>query len=343
MRWKAWLAGSTCALAFICSCAEGEPVTGGTVSPGGSAGSSGTGGGAGQSGAAGSSASAGQAGVGGVGATGGTGGTGETGGTGGTGGTGATGGTGGTGATGGTGGTGATGGTGGTGATGGTGGTGATGGTGGTGGGACTPPVSGPCDTIPQCGCAANQACDVITTDGATACFATSNLAVSAACPGTSGGECVPGAACVFGGCKKYCNTAADCSTNADCFQVNYADTNGDSQPVPQMKVCTDNCEPWNPAGTCGGGMACEPWSGLGVNPGASLCADTGTVNSFTCSAANPFCSPGYACLSDNFCYEWCRVNGNDCSGGYTCYGLEDSQGNQGLYVGTTEIGICDL
>jgi hypothetical protein len=81
----------------------------------------------------------------------------------------------------------------------------------------------------------------------------------------------------------------------------------------------------------------------MGENPGSSVCANTDAVSTISCSTVLPFCAPGYACLSDNFCYQWCRVGGNDCPVGYTCYGLEDGQGNTGLYVGTTEVGVCDF
>jgi hypothetical protein len=148
----------------------------------------------------------------------------------------------------------------------------------------------------------------------------------------------------VFGGCKDFCEQDSDCpDPYAQCFQVNYSDTTGTSQPVPHMKVCTDHCQPWAAASTCAAGLSCEPWSALGENPGTALCADTGATSTLTCSTALPFCAPGYACLSDNMCYKWCRIGGNDCGGVYTCYGLEDNTGNQGLFVGTTEIGVCDI
>ncbi len=81
----------------------------------------------------------------------------------------------------------------------------------------------------------------------------------------------------------------------------------------------------------------------MGQNPGSSVCADTGAVSTISCSTSLPFCAPGYACLSDNLCYQWCRVElfDYDCPIGYTCRGLEDNSGNEGLYVGTTEVGVC--
>jgi hypothetical protein len=338
MRWKAWLAASTCALACF-ACAEGEDARNFAGSAGTSA--SGTGAGAGQAGTGGSAGQAGTGGVageGGTGATGGTGGT-QTGGTGGTqtGGTGGTqtGGTGGS-STGGTGGS-STGGTGGS-STGGTGGT-ATGGTGGT----CVAPVSGPCDTFPQCGCAPTEACDVQSlTTGSTACYTSQNLTLTSAC--ATRGQCIAGASCVFRGCKGFCASNADCPNHGECFQVQY-DDGGTGKPSPHYTVCTDQCHPWNPTGTCGSGLACEPWSGLGENPGQSVCALTGAISTTSCSTANPFCAPGWACLGDNTCRKWCRVNTpGDCLSGQTCFGLVDTANpnNQGLFVGTTEIGVCD-
>ena len=223
------------------------------------------------------------------------------------------------------GGTAGTGGTGGS--TGGTGGS--TGGTGGT-GGTCMAPVSGPCDTSPQCGCPAGQACDLADFTGATACFPSQNVPISSYCSYVQG-ECVPGASCFTFGCKKLCEVNADCPSYGKCVQ---GEQNG--SPVPHWKLCTDQCLPWNPSATCGAGLTCSFWSSEGVNPGATVCQKSISTSTTTCTPPL-HCAPGYTCLADNMCYKFCRVGGSDCPSSYTCFSL-----GAGYFVGTTEVGICD-
>ncbi len=342
MRWTAWLAASMSVVACF-SCAQGEDSrdfigeTGGTGGAGGSSATGGTGASAGQ---AGTGASAGQAGTGG-GETGGTGG-GDTGGTGGTetGGTGgSTGGTGGsTGGTGGTGGsTGGTGGsTGGTGgSTGGTGGsTGGTGGsTGGTGGGTCVPPVVGECTIYPHTGCLSYEGCYVTApATGETECAYSSEFGPGELCEYLN--DCEPGTACVGGACKPYCSQPSNCpAAGADCFQVVYDPGSGTSQPIPCMKVCTDQCDPVNPSVVCGTGASCDVFSDQGVNPGTSGCYDSGSSNTGACSSTSSACAPGWVCLTDNLCHRWCRVGSSDC-GASSCQAA-------GYYVGSQQYGFC--
>lgn len=230
-------------------------------------------------------------------------------------------------------GAGATGGTaGGTGATGGTaGGTGATGGTTG-----CTPPVpSGQCDTWPQCGCNAGQACDVgNVTTGATQCVPDGTVQPYKKCGQNQ--FCVAGYACVGSACKQYCNTKADCP-KGNCFQVMY-DDNGTSKPVPEMKVCSAACKLENPAADCGAGLGCYPDN---ATPVGTDCAAAGTATGPGGCTGTPQndptkCAPGYACLQTGDCRKWCRVGfSTDCPSG-TCTGFGTP-----FFVDGLEYGVC--
>jgi hypothetical protein len=355
MHSRSFLLGTALVAFAFCACAEGASVdgsnggTGGVTNDGsvGGAGGSATGGDGGAAGmpdggSGGDGGSAGATGgTGGVGGTGGdTGGTGgSTGGAGGTGGnTGGTGGsTGGTGgSTGGTGGsTGGAGGTGGsTGGAGGTGGsTGGAGGTGGVGGGtgggsSCNAP--GTCTLYPQSGCGPNQGCYVVTpSTGETGCAYTAGVGLAHQCEYLE--DCAAGLACVGGACKPYCRAANDCSTyGAECFQVVYDSGNGTIVDVPCMKVCSDQCDPANPSSVCASGLNCDITSDQGVKPGFSLCYDSGSTNTGSCSSASPACAPGYACLTDNKCHRWCKVGSSGCA----CQAA-------GYYVGSQEYGFC--
>ena len=199
----------------------------------------------------------------------------------------------------------------------------------------CVPPVSGgECDTFPQCGCEPSQACEVADASGTTYCRAANSVPASYPCNNIE--DCVIGTTCVGGGCKYFCNLDTDCEGyGAQCFQV----TGGTpAVPVPQMRVCTDHCEPWNQA-SCHG-LACYPLSNVGQIPGTFGCVRAGTSYT-TCSAADPNCAPGYLCMGDYQCHKLCRVGGADCS--TECIRIQDSDtAAVGQYYETTEIGVCE-
>ncbi len=226
-----------------------------------------------------------------------------------------------------------------TGGGGGTGGTGATGG-GGTGGAGCTPPVAGGlCDTTPQCGCPAGQACDVANFAGITQCVQAGNVPPYNACDGATT-KCQAGYACVGGACKLFCESVADCTGPAgDCSQVTYTDTSGNPQPIPQMKICAKKCKLESPSADCGATLSCYLTD---QTAGKTDCAAAGTgIGAVNCTTNNSICAPGYVCLTSGECRKWCRVGTTaDCAAGKACTGF--AAPNQ-IFIGTTEYGVCAL
>jgi len=224
-----------------------------------------------------------------------------------------------------------------TGGSAGTGGAGGEGGMAGTGGSPCIPPVSGTCDTLPQCGCLPAENCDVYSLAGETTCVAAGQVPPYNNC--ANFGECQIGYTCVGGVCKPFCDSTAECpgSSYRACDQV-YSDTT----PIPSFKVCTQQCNPRAPLQNTGAFSACGPNTLCIATPsGSSDCigpAGTGVQN--TACSADTDCSPGFACVAvdigDVRCLKWC-TNDYECPGYYeSCEFL-----NTPLFAGTTEYGVC--
>jgi len=149
---------------------------------------------------------------------------------------------------------------------------------------------------------------------------------------------------CVGSACKPFCNTDADCSSvaGAGCFDVQYTDGDGGTSTIPEMHVCTDQCDLRTNA-KCGGDAVCYPFDDLGVLQGRSVCVGDAGGSTASCSDTVG-CAAGYACMGDNMCHQWCRAdNDSDCPAGQTCTELTDtSTSTTGyFYVGNQGFGIC--
>jgi hypothetical protein len=204
-------------------------------------------------------------------------------------------------------------------------------------GSTCVAPVSGPCNTFPQCGCPFGQACDVADPSGSTACYPSQNIQVSSECSAL--GSCAPGSSCVSGACKTFCRSNSDCSGDAQCFQARWSDVD-----VPFCTVCSDQCSLSNPNATCEKGLTCVHRSDVGQNPGVSICLATSSTSTTECGEASPNCAPGYVCVKDDesnwACKKWCQIGGSDCTAPQECTRFGPAQTDH-VYVGLTPYGFC--
>jgi hypothetical protein len=205
---------------------------------------------------------------------------------------------------------------------------------GGGGASSCSPSQS-PCDLFPQCGCAAGVACDVVTDDGTTGCFASTGVDVGAPC--SSPGSCKPGLTCyLMSTCKRLCKENGDCSSTPGSSCLSVVTDNGASL-VPNLKYCTDQCDLVAPGSRCGPGAGCWPLDDLGVSPGHSACYKAG-ASTDSCSTKPNECAAGWFCANKT-CYKFCRPGvPTDCPG-TICRSL--SGGNY-YHVGTTAFGLCN-
>lgn len=176
--------------------------------------------------------------------------------------------------------------------------------------GCVPPPGATVCGLAPQCGCAANQTCDVTSTTGRTACVNAGAGKMGSPCAATS--DCAVGLTCKLGGtCHAYCNAVGkDCGISGAgrCFQAKNS-TGGDAT---NLKVCLINCTLDDPA-SCGGTAGC-------VTDGTVTdCGKVGTSRT-TCPSPSD-CAAGYTCANSgtgtSTCYKWCRGPGtvSTCSG----------------------------
>lgn len=201
-------------------------------------------------------------------------------------------------------------------------------------GGACQKaPSSNVCGVYPQCGCGAQQTCEVSQSalDGTSSCVAAGTKGIGQSCAQTAG-ECAAGLTCVWNECHAYCGTAgAKCGNPNTNYCVNLTD--GKSNPIPNFLICHNDCELSDPS-SCGGGA--EGCLYFGVDTVDCYPVGTTTAN---CNATTSFCPAGQICLTDQtnyFCLPWCRVGGNDCTSG-TC----NSLGTGAPMVNGTEYGYC--
>ena len=228
-------------------------------------------------------------------------------------------------ADGGSGGDGGAGGGGGGGAQGGSGGGGGGGAAGGGGGGGSgdagtctTTPPSNACGVFPQCGCASNQTCDVVDTNGDVACSNAGSTPLGHACKTTS--DCAAGLSCTGGACRPYCGSAGQPCGGAGlgtCLQ--WTDQTG--KPIPNLVECEIACTLTDTNG-CGGVPSSSTAPVATCYPdgdGGTDCLVGGReFQGDPCNGtAPPFCAPGYGCAGQNgsqfLCYRWCTTN-TDCA-----------------------------
>jgi hypothetical protein len=201
------------------------------------------------------------------------------------------------------------------------------------GGGCVTAPPSNVCGVYPQCGCAAQQTCEVDQTalDGTSSCVQAGSKGLGQGCTATTG-QCAPGLTCVWNTCHAYCGTDGAKCTNANTnYCVNLTDSN--QAPIPNLLVCHNDCELSDPNSCGGGSEGCLYFDTDKVD-----CYPVGTSTA-NCNATTSFCPPGQICLTDQtnyFCLPWCRIGMNDCTSG-TC----NSLGTSPPTVNGQEYGYC--
>lgn len=201
-------------------------------------------------------------------------------------------------------------------------------------GGTCVKPPPASCGLAPQCGCGANQTCEVTDLTGATACTGAGSAPQGHAC--TTTGGCAAGLTCVFGACRPYCATAGTaCGMPlGDCLQVK----NTSMVDIVNLKVCLVACA-LDDANSCGGlptnttdpVATCVP-----TTTGVTDC-ETGGRSTTTCGGQNaPFCAPGYLCANGTTCQKWCKVGGTGQCGALTCGALMPA-----VSIGGIQYGSC--
>lgn len=192
------------------------------------------------------------------------------------------------------------------------------------------------CGLTPQCGCAANETCDVTNkSNGSVSCILAGGGPVGSLC--TTSSQCAVGLTCAYGACRPYCATENTACTGAGlgmCGQ--YYDPPGTA--VPNSKVCTITCDLRNPSAACGSNTCI--WDGS-VN--ASDCDTAGTKGLYAACTKYNDCKQGMACVNHPIfgyeCERWCRVGQNgDCGLFESCV---DVYGAGAPVQGGAKLGHC--
>jgi hypothetical protein len=197
--------------------------------------------------------------------------------------------------------------------------------------GSCVP-AGKTCGTIPQCGCASGQNCEVTAGDGNRSCVAAGTKKLNEAC--SDFGQCEKGLSCgLYGLCVPFCNTTADCpSPSMTCRQAQIDSGDAGVTDIPDYKTCETNCDPINPSKSCGTASCAF------ADSTSTVCIPAGTGTTLaSCKKAGTACAAGYACVGDGDCHRWCRVGfAGDCPGGKTCNTFSDHP-----KLGGVELGWC--
>lgn len=223
-----------------------------------------------------------------------------------------------------------------------------------------------PCDLYDQCGCEANQACDLNTDElatGGTACRPIETAGMSQANCDTSA-DCAAGYGCFGtpGQCRKYCEADGDCGSGSCIISVVYDAGDGDWQSVPDAELCTKPCKPESAQGS---GCPSDPQLGCNFlyhDPNGA--PDSGDEYWYTdcrpagnggdaadCSAnGDADCQPGFGCFNITYtdesvkqeCRQICVYSIGDEPGGRACSTGEcNAMGGDGVWVGDVEYGVC--
>lgn len=203
--------------------------------------------------------------------------------------------------------------------------------------GACaTVPPSNACGLAPQCGCAANQTCDVTNgATGAVSCVLAGGGTLGTYCTGTN--QCAKGLTCRYNACRPHCATAGTACSGAGLGQCTPYYDPATGTPEPNTNVCTIQCDLRNPSAACGSNNCI--WD---VTSGAPDCDKSGTKKLYdACNRYND-CVQGLACAQHPLfgyeCEKWCRIGQNDCGLLESC---EDVYGASAPTSGGFKLGHC--
>jgi hypothetical protein len=218
-----------------------------------------------------------------------------------------------------------------------------------------------PCSLTEQCGCGAEQACDLSPTgyaQGVATCRKADPAGTSTASCVTNE-QCAAGYSCVDRQCRQMCDDSGDCGGNRCDEPIPVPGGSGD---VPGVATCSKTCKLEQ---ATGGGCPADPdlacrykVDAAGFYTDCLAATRTGGGNGVACGEASGYgaaCRAGYDCwpiaYDDGSQRDECRqvcviaVGGaptkGTCAVG-ACVGFADpASGNPGLLIGDVEYGVC--
>ncbi|MBI4511552.1 MAG: hypothetical protein HY698_18100 [Deltaproteobacteria bacterium] len=199
-----------------------------------------------------------------------------------------------------------------------------------------------PCELVSQCGCPADQACDLdnsqLATGGRTCRVIITPGTETSTCNGIS--QCAAGYTCVSGVCRKYCADDTRCTgPGGVCTQLTYDSTN--PKPIPGGKVCSANCDPLTGTG-CPNGWGCNVYQDDN-DRFFTECRPAGSSGQDAACLDNEDCQAGFTCVNIDILTRACLRNCNAITGAGcnasdpVCYSFVTP-----VKVGNTTYGVCD-
>lgn len=187
----------------------------------------------------------------------------------------------------------------------------------------------------PQCGCAANDTCDVSNlSTGAVSCVLAGSGALGTHCTATS--ECARGLTCRSNACRPFCSSPGAACTDAG-LGVCYAPQDGSGKTTPNLDVCAVACDLRSPAAACGTNTCL--WLSAYKE---TDCGPAGSTAVFKPCTRTSHCRAGLACVNHPTygyeCEKWCRLGGNDCAVAESC---NDVFGSGAPSIGGQRFGTC--
>jgi len=202
-----------------------------------------------------------------------------------------------------------------------------------------------PCDIQTQCGCSANQACDIDTSDlMGNACRNKLDTGIEGQ---TCGGPaaCAKKYVCIGSGsnrsCERYCASDAECiAPRGQCvIQIT-----GNGQPFPGATTCSSNCDPASTTNAlCPSTWTCDLFTAtfMGTDHQIADCRKAGAATQGQTCSASIACATGLSCVTlstgGSQCAKICVPPSNTgCPGGTTCTAFSTP-----FTVGGTSYGAC--
>lgn len=179
------------------------------------------------------------------------------------------------------------------------------------------------CGLLAQCGCAADETCDLVASRAT--CVKSGAKAAAASCTTTS--DCARGLTCRGGACRPFCDGATSCSApglGACASPVEATST---------LQACAVTCELQAPGKNCGTATCALDGTTTDCRP-----AGTKAIGSF-CTGATE-CAAGATCaptIYGKMCLRWCRIGAGECPS----FGICTSPFTSTIKLGNVEYGVC--
>ena len=179
------------------------------------------------------------------------------------------------------------------------------------------------CGLLAQCGCAADETCDLVSARAT--CVKAGAKTAATSCATTS--DCARGLTCRGGACRPFCDGATACGApglGACASPVEAAST---------VQACAVTCELQAPAKTCGAGTCALDATTTDCRPAGAKAIGASCAGATEC-VAGATCAPT---IYGRMCLRWCRIGTGECPG----FGICTNPFSSNITVSGVSYGVC--